>query len=101
MGIEEFITDWETNEKLTLRQRETYQHLEDVYLREKHPKKDKFVDYDMKIKKSQYILIGDNLWEVLGELGELTLLTRANRKLTVVTSSIVKEEGKLIWKYSL
>jgi len=55
----------------------------------------------MKTKKPQYILIGDNLWEVLGELGELTLLTRANRKLTVVTSSIVKEEGKLIWKYSL
>lgn len=100
MKIENFVTNWETNEKLSLHQREVYRHLEDSYLRNKFSRKEKTVDWDLPIEKKYYLMYEDTLYEFKGAgllHGEDYLLfTRGDIIITIRAEEV--SCGGMIWK---
>lgn len=96
----DFVTDWETNEKLSLGQREKYRHIEDAYLRERFPKKEKTVNYTMHLDKAQYIMIDETLYKVVKEKEDCYVCTRGSSVISVAKESVIQEEGKSVWKHS-
>jgi hypothetical protein len=100
---ENFITNWETNEKLSLSQRENNRHMEDTYLRNKFSKKEKIVNCSIPTEKKNYLLYEDTLYEfksknTLFENKEQIyyLFTRGSTFIVIPEEKILKEG--IIWK---
>jgi len=97
--IQNFITDWETNERLTLSQRENYKWLEEIYLRQKYSRKENILNYNIIDNKSYCMLIENNLYTFIDELDDQESLFHKNGQLLKVkTDSIEKKEGSRLWK---
>jgi hypothetical protein len=99
------ITDWETNDKLSLKQRERYRQVEEGYLRERFSKREKVFNWDMKLESSIYLIYKDTLYKLKNELNytendedNYYLFTRGNHHLIIPKINIIKKEGSIVWE---
>ncbi len=96
---ENLITNWETNPSMPEFQREKSRAIEEEYLRERYNKQ----EYNLPINKrsdKRYIMIGNSVYEILGEDGVYYSILIDGEKTWIRKDVLIFEEGSKIGRLS-